>query len=59
MTDEARRALENAVTEEDVLTVVEKFKLTMRALSDEELDEVAGGSACIPGCTKKLNKCWC
>jgi len=70
MTDEVIRAIEAAKTEEEEKAVAEKYKLTIRLLSDEELDYIAGGakpygvpdtytSSCDPDCTKRSNKCWC
>jgi len=43
MTDELKKALESANTEEEKKAVVEKFSDEMKELSDEELAGVAGG----------------
>jgi len=43
MTDELKKALENAHTDEEKKAVVEKYKDEMRELSPEELEGVAGG----------------
>jgi len=43
MTDELKKAIENAHTDEEKKAVAEKFKDEIQALSDEELEEVAGG----------------
>jgi len=43
MTDELKKAFENANTEEEKKAVAEKFQNEMKELSDEELEEVAGG----------------
>lgn len=45
MTDELKKAIENAKTEEDKKVVVEKFKDEIRELTPEELEGVAGGVA--------------
>lgn len=59
MTEEAKKALEAAQTEEDIKAVAEKFELTVKKLSDEELDQIVGGSVAPPGCVKRDNKYWC
>lgn len=46
MTDELKKAIELAKTEEEKKAVNEKFKDEIMKLSDEELDEVSGGNAC-------------
>jgi len=43
MTDELKKALENAKTDEEKKAVVEKFKDEIKELSPEELSEIAGG----------------
>jgi len=43
MTDEIKKAFENAKTDEEKKAVAEKFKDEMKQLSDEELEEVTGG----------------
>jgi len=43
MTDELKKALESAKTEEEKKAVVETFKDQLRELSTEELEGVAGG----------------
>lgn len=49
MTDELKKTIENAKTEEDMKGVAEEFKDEMKKLSDEELDGVAGGTKKIVG----------
>jgi len=44
MTDELKKAIENANTEEERKAVAEKFMDEIQQLSDEELEEVAGGA---------------
>jgi len=44
MTEELKKALESAHTEEEKKAVAEKFKDELRELSPEELEGVAGGS---------------
>jgi len=44
LTDELKKALESAKTEEEKKAVVEKFKDELKELSEAELERVAGGS---------------
>jgi len=57
MTEELKKALENAHTEEEKKAVAEKYKLTIRELTDEELDLAAGGIPCPPDHYRYGNKC--
>jgi len=43
MTDELKKAFENAKTDEEKKAVAEKYMDEIQELSDEELEEVAGG----------------
>jgi len=45
MTDELKKAIDNANTEEEQKAVAEKYKDELQQLSDEELEGVAGGLA--------------
>jgi len=45
MTEELKKAIESAQTEEDKKAVVEKFKDEIKKLQDEELEGVAGGKS--------------
>jgi len=56
MTDELKKAIENARTEEDKKAIVEKFKDEIQQLSDEELEEVAGGVNAPLGEVKEISK---
>jgi len=53
MTDELKKAFENAKTEEEKKAVVEKFKDELQQLSDEELKEVAGGAVAMVATVRK------
>lgn len=50
MTDELKKALLEAKTEEERKNVAKKFEDEIRELSDEELDSVSGGFYCPPPC---------
>jgi len=52
MTDELKKALESAKTEEEKKAVAEKFGDEMKELSPEELEGVAGG--CPSGYKRKV-----